>query len=167
MENRITTDQKETRFSIRHTGKAWRYIQDVTGTDAGNLDRKALEDGSRQYTYRLMFHEWERYASVFSALGITGEKHSRVGLLGSTQGILNKWTIQIPKIRKKRESVSGILIRLTICSIFSMLPRPRARLKGALSMIRSESSDHCFRMRTKSGNAAICRKYRNLSGKRC
>ena len=84
MDNPITKDQKEKRISVRYTGKAWRYIQDVTGTDAGNLDRKALEDGSRQYTYRLMFHEWERYASVFSALGITGEKHSRVGLLGST-----------------------------------------------------------------------------------
>ena len=43
-----------------------------------------MEDGSREYTYGLMFHEWERYASVFSALNITGENHSRAGLLGST-----------------------------------------------------------------------------------
>ena len=84
MDNRMTTDQKEIRTSVRHTGKAWRYIHDVTNTNAGNLNRKALVDGSRQYTYGLMFHEWERYASVFSALGITGENHSRVGLLGST-----------------------------------------------------------------------------------
>ena len=84
MDNRMITDQKETRTSVRHTGKAWRYIHDITNANAGNLNRKALEDGSRQYTYGLMFHEWERYASVFSALGITGENHSRVGLLGST-----------------------------------------------------------------------------------
>ena len=84
MDNRTTTDQKEKRIAVRTAVKAWRYIHDITSTDAGNLDRKALEDGSRQYTYRLMFHEWERYASVFSALGITGENHSRVGLLGST-----------------------------------------------------------------------------------
>ena len=82
MDNRVTIHQKEIR--IRHAGKAWRYIHDVTGANAGNLNRKALEDGSRQYTYGLMFHEWERYASVFSALGITGENHSRAGLLGST-----------------------------------------------------------------------------------
>lgn len=38
----------------------------------------------RKYTYGLMFREWERYASVFSALGMTAEAGSRVGILGST-----------------------------------------------------------------------------------
>ena len=41
MDNRMITDQKETRSSIRYAGKAWRYIHDVTCTDAGNLNRKS------------------------------------------------------------------------------------------------------------------------------
>ena len=79
----MNREQAEIRNSIRHNRKAWKYIQDITNAGAENLNRKALEDGSRQYTYGLMFHEWERYASVFSALNITGANHSRVGLLGS------------------------------------------------------------------------------------
>lgn len=31
-----------------------------------------------------MFREWDRYASVFSALGMTGQRQARVGILGST-----------------------------------------------------------------------------------
>ena len=48
MDNRTTTDQKEKRIAVRTAVKAWRYIHDITSTDAGNLDRKALEDGSGQ-----------------------------------------------------------------------------------------------------------------------
>ena len=72
------------RQRIRQTQKAWKYIRDVTNTDIGNLNRIAIEDGARKYTYGLMFREWERYASVFSALSMTAENRSRVGLLGST-----------------------------------------------------------------------------------
>ncbi|MCR4876852.1 MAG: hypothetical protein K5922_06750 [Clostridiales bacterium] len=55
----------------------------MNNTSLSDLNRVALEDGARSYTYGLMFREWERYASVFSALGMTGEAHSRTGLLGS------------------------------------------------------------------------------------
>ena len=78
------TAQTEFRKKIPRSQKAWKYIRDVTNTEIGNLNKTAIEDGSRKYTYGLMFREWERYASVFSALGMTGENHARVGLLGST-----------------------------------------------------------------------------------
>ena len=84
MNNSSIAEQIEIRKTIRPGQKAWKYIRDVINTDLGNLGRTAIEDGARKYTYGLMFREWERYASVFSALGMTGEKHARVGLLGST-----------------------------------------------------------------------------------
>lgn len=84
MRNSSIAEQIEIRKTIRPGQKAWKYIRDVINTDLGNLGRIAIEDGARKYTYGLMFREWERYASVFSALGMTGEKHARVGLLGST-----------------------------------------------------------------------------------
>ena len=76
----VTADRQR----IKQNQRAWKYIRDVTNTKIGNLNRIALEDGVRQYTYGLMFREWERYASVFSALGMTAEKGARVGILGST-----------------------------------------------------------------------------------
>ena len=84
MSNNPFDAQAESRKRIRQSQKAWKYIRDVTNTYIGNLNRTALKDGSRSYTFGLMFREWERYASVFSALGMTGENHARVGLLGST-----------------------------------------------------------------------------------
>ena len=72
------------RMRIRRAQKAWKFIRDVNNTSLCDLNRVALEDGARSYTYGLMFREWERYASVFSALGMAGENQSRVGLLGST-----------------------------------------------------------------------------------
>lgn len=78
------TAQTELRKRIPVRQKAWKYIRDVTNTEIGNLNRTAIEDGSGKYTYGLMFREWERYASVFSALGMTGKNRARVGLLGST-----------------------------------------------------------------------------------
>ena len=73
-----------TRKRVPADQKAWKFIRDVTNTSVSNLGKTAVEDGARSYTYGLMFREWERYASVFSALGMTGENRSRVGLLGST-----------------------------------------------------------------------------------
>ena len=72
------------RVRIRRAQKVWKFLRDVNNTSLSDLNRVALEDGAHSYTYGLMFREWERYASVFSALGMTGEAHSRVGLLGST-----------------------------------------------------------------------------------
>ena len=56
----------------------------MNSTPLSGLSRLALVDGKRKYTYGLMFREWERYASVFTALGMTGANASRTGLLGST-----------------------------------------------------------------------------------
>ena len=87
--NNLNTDVSENqtianRIPVNRDQKAWKFIRDVTNTSLANLSKTAIEDGRRTYTYGLMFREWERYASVFSALGMTGEKHSRTGILGST-----------------------------------------------------------------------------------
>lgn len=68
---------------IKQNQKAWKFIRDINGSSSSNLNRIAIRDGVNTYTYGLMFRQWERYASVFSALGITQENHARVGLMGS------------------------------------------------------------------------------------
>ena len=69
---------------IRLDQRLWKYIRDANSASVADLRKTAIADGKRTYTYGLMFREWERYASVFSAFGMTGENRSRVGLLGST-----------------------------------------------------------------------------------
>lgn len=64
--------------------KAWKYIRDICNVNEGDLDKLAIIDGNRKYTYKRMFREWERYASVFTALNMTEEQNARVGVLGST-----------------------------------------------------------------------------------
>ena len=64
--------------------KAWKYIRELCGLDGNDLNRTAIIDGNRKYTYGRMFREWERYASVFSALDMTEEHNARVGIMGST-----------------------------------------------------------------------------------
>ncbi len=56
----------------------------MCGQDEDGADKIAVIDGNRKYTYKRMFREWERYASVFSALKMTEEQSARVGVLGST-----------------------------------------------------------------------------------
>ena len=70
--------------NVTQKQKAWKFIQDVTYCSVTDLNKTAIEDGTRKYSYGLMFREWERYASVFSALNMTNENNSRVGILGST-----------------------------------------------------------------------------------
>lgn len=62
--------------------KAWKYIKELNAYSAERLDSVALTDGKREYTYRQMFHKWERYAGVFSALEITGKNRARVLMRG-------------------------------------------------------------------------------------
>jgi len=83
--------ETENGSAARNTGpndrlgqKAWKYLYTESLADSRKLNRIALRDGLRDYTYGSMFHQWERYAAVFSALGMTEEKHARVGILGST-----------------------------------------------------------------------------------
>ena len=76
--------QIDQRRKIPQDQKVWKYIRDVNGISLNNFNTVAICDGDRRYTYGQMFREWERYASVFSALGMTGEGGSRVGILGAT-----------------------------------------------------------------------------------
>ena len=63
--------------------KAWQFIMELNSYSEDRLDSVAIIDGRCEYTYRRMFEKWERYARVFSALGITGKDHSRVALRGT------------------------------------------------------------------------------------
>ena len=63
--------------------KAWRFIRTCNSLHSTDLNRIAITDGTAEYTYGMMFRQWERYASVFSALGMTAGQHARVGLMGS------------------------------------------------------------------------------------
>lgn len=84
MDNPAIKDQISERQRVSTSQKAWKYILDVNSVSLSNLNRIAIEDGKRKYTYGLMFREWERYASVFTALGMTEANASRTGILGST-----------------------------------------------------------------------------------
>ena len=61
----------------------WSFIRDLNSFSAERLDSIAIRDGYRTYTYRQMFRYWEKYAEAFSAVNITGRKHSRAALVGT------------------------------------------------------------------------------------
>lgn len=61
----------------------WSIIVGKNSEDPTHLSRIALIDCTREYTYSQMFTEWERYARVFSALGMTGERKARVAIGGT------------------------------------------------------------------------------------
>lgn len=61
----------------------WEHIKDLSSKDPGRSRRPAVIDCSRQYTYAQMFAEWDRYAAVFSHLGISAQNCSRVGIAGT------------------------------------------------------------------------------------
>ena len=65
---------KEERKQISPAQKAWHYIREVNSLHNCDLNKTAIVDGTKEYTYGLMFREWERYASVFTALGMTEEE---------------------------------------------------------------------------------------------
>ena len=71
------------RRTVDEDQRAWKYIRDLCSLTIDDLNKPAIVDGNKEYTYGLMLREWERYASVFSALDMTEEQHARVGILGS------------------------------------------------------------------------------------
>ena len=71
------------RQSVKLSQKAWKYIYDQNSHSLDSLNETAVSSASRDFSYGLMFREWERYASVFTALGMTEKESSRVGVLGS------------------------------------------------------------------------------------
>ena len=63
--------------------KIWQYIKKRAELEPERLYAPAILDCSRTYTYGQMFAEWDRYARVFSALGMTDTKKARVAIVGS------------------------------------------------------------------------------------
>ena len=84
MESICIYDATTAKREVPTDQKAWKYIRDLCNVNAGDLDKLAIIDGNRKYTYKRMFREWERYAAVFSALHMTEKQNARVGVLGST-----------------------------------------------------------------------------------
>ena len=60
--------------------KMWKLVKETNSINDERLNNIAIMDGQRSYTYRQMFREWERFAEIFAALGITGKNHSRVAI---------------------------------------------------------------------------------------
>ena len=60
--------------------KSWKMIRELNSYSEESLDATALINGERSFSYRQMFRMWDRYAEVFSALGITEKNKSRVGI---------------------------------------------------------------------------------------
>ena len=83
MENASIYETMSAKRNVKLGQKAWKYIYDLNILDPGDLNKTAIIDGTREYTYGSMFHEWENYASVFSALGMTDAQKVRVGILGT------------------------------------------------------------------------------------
>ena len=63
--------------------KAWKFVRELNSSSEERLDRIALIDGRRKYTFRQLFRSWDRYAEVFAALDICEQSGSRVGLIGN------------------------------------------------------------------------------------
>lgn len=61
----------------------WKYIREVAETDPAHLRSTAIIDCTREYTFEQMFEEWDKYARVFSAIGITGAERSRAAIAGT------------------------------------------------------------------------------------
>lgn len=63
--------------------KVWANLKERLSCDPALLQRTAVVDCTREYTFEQLFQEWERYAKVFSGLEIDAKNHSRVALCGS------------------------------------------------------------------------------------
>jgi len=61
----------------------WKCIKENILAEEEKLKAVAVIDCTRQYTYEQMFNEWDRYAKVFTALGMTGSNKSRVAIAGA------------------------------------------------------------------------------------
>lgn len=61
----------------------WQCVKEIACINPAITRELAIMDCTREYTYEQMFNEWENYARVFGALGITGEAGARVGIAGA------------------------------------------------------------------------------------
>ena len=60
--------------------KFWSFLKKLNSDSEEKLDKTAIIDTDREFTYRQMYRQWDRYAEVFSSLSITAENNSRVGI---------------------------------------------------------------------------------------
>lgn len=84
MNGRFSSAWLKARRSVNPDQKAWSFIRQLNETAGTQPEHIALEDGARRISYREMYRHWERYAAVFTALGMTEKEKARVGLLGAT-----------------------------------------------------------------------------------
>jgi len=63
--------------------RIWQYVKERAAADPDRMYAPAIMDCAGTYTYAQMFEQWDRYARVFSALGMTGAKKSRVAIVGT------------------------------------------------------------------------------------
>ena len=61
--------------------KFWKLIYDENSGTEEQLDKVAVIDNERPYTFRQLFRRWESYAEVFTGLGITEASHARLGIM--------------------------------------------------------------------------------------
>ena len=81
--NQTTAGGRPVTLNGNQQQKAWRFIRDCNGASSRDLSRTAIATGAKTYTYGQMFHQWERYAAVFSALHMTEADRARVGMMGA------------------------------------------------------------------------------------
>jgi acetyl esterase/lipase/acyl-coenzyme A synthetase/AMP-(fatty) acid ligase len=62
---------------------AYGFVKEMTSFSPAVLKKTALIDCTREYTFQQMFDEADRYAKVFTGLGMTFENNSRVALAGT------------------------------------------------------------------------------------
>ena len=67
--------------SINTDKKFWKLIYDENAVSDERLDKAAVIENDRPYTFRQFFRRWENCAEVFTGLGITEENHSRLGVV--------------------------------------------------------------------------------------
>ena len=77
--------------------KMWKVVQETNSTSEDSMNKIAIIDGVRTFTYRQMFREWERFAEIFNALGINGKNHSRVAITSaiSTEVIFSTYALNM------------------------------------------------------------------------
>ena len=83
METASIYEKMAPRRKIDQNLNSWKYIQELCSLTDDDLNKTAIIDGSKEFTYDQMLQEWKHYASVFSALEMTEEQNARVGILGS------------------------------------------------------------------------------------
>ena len=63
--------------------RCWKFIKEMNSFSEERLDTAALINGKREFTYRQLFRQWDRYAEVFFAMKIMEKNNSRVAMYGN------------------------------------------------------------------------------------